>query len=81
MSTPSGSLGDRHARRVSIVAPIQIPSFDSRVIREITHLATDNILAVSDVVRYDNEALRTSECIVKTWPCIYLGIFNLIGPI
>ena len=86
MSTPSGSLGDRHARRVSIVAPFQIPSFDSRVIREITHLATDNILAVSDVVRYDNEALRpcvpsTSECIVKTWPCIYLGIFNLIGPI
>lgn len=81
MSTPSGSLGDRHARRVSIVAPIQIPSFDSRVIREITHLATDNILAVSDVVRYDNEALRTSECIVKTWPCIYRGIFNLIGPI
>ena len=63
------------------------PSFDSHVIREITHLAADNILAVSDVaVRYDNEALRpcvpsTSECIVKTWPCIYLGIFNLIGPI
>ena len=81
MSTLSGSLGDRHARRVSIVAPIQIPSFDSRVIREITHLATDNILPVSDVVRYDNEALRTSECIVKTWPCIYRGIFNLIGPI
>lgn len=51
MSTHSGSLGVRHARRVSIVAPhrIQIPSFDSRVIREITHLATDNILPVSDV--------------------------------
>ena len=87
VSTPSGSLGDRHARRVSIVAPDPDPSFDSRVIREITHLAADNILAVSDVaVRYDNEALRpcvpsTSECIVKTWPCIYLGIFNLIGPI
>ena len=62
VSAPSGSLGDRHARRVSIVAPIQIPSFDSRVIREITHLATDNILAVSDVVRYDNEALRTVHC-------------------
>ena len=51
MSTHSGSLGVRHARRVSIVAPprIQIPSFDSRVIRQITHLATDNILPVSDV--------------------------------
>ena len=65
---------------------IQIQSFDSRVIRAITHLAADNILAVSDVARYDNEALRpcvpgTSECIVKMWPCIYLGIFNLIGPI
>ena len=67
---------------------IQILSFDSRVIREITHLAADNILPVSDVaVRYDNEALRPClawykcECIVKTWPCIYLGIFNLIAPI
>ena len=28
--------------------PIQIPSFDSRVIRQITHLATDNILPVCD---------------------------------
>ena len=57
----------------------QIPSFDSRVIREITHLATDNIFPVSSTTR--PIVPSTSKCIVKTWPCIYRGIFNLIGPI
>ena len=48
MSTLSGSLGDGHARGVSIVAPSRSQVSTVRVIRQITHLATDNILPVCD---------------------------------